>query len=163
MHPSAASTMLDPVVNPRDLSRMSISELDALYISAPMRPRPEGIFRGRLLRWLPPACKPRNAPFVALELVAFQLLPWGIDFRSTLWWVGLRCLQGGLFEATEGRSRWRPTETFRMSYHRDRLPFFRRYLYDEVKPLSDDLCLGIGGINADEGVGDHFYYLLERR
>jgi hypothetical protein len=35
-------------------------------------------------------------------------------------------------------------------------------LYDEVKPLGPDLCLGIGGINARVGRGDHFFFALAR-
>jgi hypothetical protein len=35
-------------------------------------------------------------------------------------------------------------------------------LYDEVKPLSRDACLGIGGVNAGRGAGDHFFFVLER-
>jgi hypothetical protein len=33
-------------------------------------------------------------------------------------------------------------------------------LYDEVKMLSPSLCLGIGGINAARGRGDHFFFAL---
>lgn len=146
----------------RDLRAMSRSELDRIYIEAPERPCPKGLFRGKLLTWLPPSCLLRNAPFVALEFVGFQLLPWGIDFHSARWWVGAKFLQGGLFSAIPGPSRWRPTECWQLHYNKDFLPFFRRHLYDEVKALDDDTCLGIGGINAPVGVGDHFYYLLER-
>jgi hypothetical protein len=35
-------------------------------------------------------------------------------------------------------------------------------LYDEVKPLSADLLLGLGGVNAETGEGDHFFFTLER-
>lgn len=149
-------------MGPADLQRLPVSELDALYAETPIRPLPKGMFRGTLLRWLPPACLLRNAGFISLEVVAFQLLPWGIDFDSSKWWVGLKFLQGGYFIPKQGPSRWRDAETFQLRYDKDWLPFFRRYLYDEVKPLTDDLCLGIGGINADKGVGDHFYYLLQR-
>ena len=31
-----------------------------------------------------------------------------------------------------------------------------------VKPLSADLCLGLGGINAERGEGDHFFFALYR-
>lgn len=144
------------------LLAMSVHELDEIYIAAPLLPCPTGRYRGTLLRWLPPACKLRNAPFVALEFVGFQLLPWGIDFDTTRWWVGAQCLQGGLFEAIPGPSRWRDTDAQQLHYSKDWLPFARKYLYDEVKPLDDRRCLGIGGINAPRGVGDHFYYLLER-
>jgi hypothetical protein len=60
-----------------------------------------------------------------------------------------------------GRSRWRDTETVRLHYEVSRLPGpVRAVLYDEVKVLSPSLCLGIGGINAARGRGDHFFYAL---
>ncbi|MFO0556440.1 MAG: hypothetical protein U0269_00335 [Polyangiales bacterium] len=149
-------------MGPDEIQRMAVSDLDALYIQSPLRPLPRGMFKGRVLRWLPPARLLRNAGFVFLEVVGFELLPWGIDFDSTKWWVGAKFLQGGYFSPIEGASRWRPTECVQLRYDKDPLPFARRYLYDEVKPLSDELCLGIGGINADKGIGDHFYYLLQR-
>jgi hypothetical protein len=146
----------------RDLQRMTRDELDRLYIDSPQRPRPQGRFVGTHLCWLPPARKLSNAPFILLEWLAFDVLPWGIDFDDSLWWVGLSCLRGGRFETVPERSRWRPTECQQMRYHRDWFPPFRWFLYDEVKALSDDLCLGIGGVNRPEGLGDHFYYALSR-
>jgi hypothetical protein len=149
-------------MGPDAIRRLSVRELDALYIQSPLRPLPRGVFDGRVLRWLASARRLRNAGFVFLEWVGFELFSWGIDFDSSAWWVGAKCLQGGNFCGTEGPSRWRPTECVRLRYDNEPLPFARRLLYDEVKPLSDELCLGIGGINADGGVGDHFYFLLQR-
>ncbi len=71
------------------------------------------------MRWLPPARRPRNAPFVFLEFVGFLVLPWGIDFDDARWWVGAQCLRGGLFSAIAGPSRWRPTECWQLHYNRD--------------------------------------------
>ena len=46
----------------------------------------------------------------------------------------------------------------------DRLPrFVRDMLYDEVKPLSERLILGIGGINRGRGEGEHLFFALERQ
>jgi hypothetical protein len=36
----------------------------------------------------------------------------------------------------------------------------RDQLYDEVKPLAPDLCLGIGGTNHESDEGDHFWFAL---
>ncbi|PKN31442.1 MAG: hypothetical protein CVU63_23915, partial [Deltaproteobacteria bacterium HGW-Deltaproteobacteria-20] len=62
-----------------------------------------------------------------------------------------------------GPSRWRDTQTIRLHYHPSRLPgAVRTFLYDEVKPLTESLCLGIGGINAPRGRGEQFLFSLER-
>ena len=39
----------------------------------------------------------------------------------------------------------------------------RALLYDEVKPLSDRLCLGIGGLDLTGEPGEMFFFGLERR
>lgn len=60
-------------------------------------------------------------------------------------------------------SRWRDTQTLQLHYDLTRLPF-RGQLYDEVKPLSETLCLGLGGLNRQpEKEGDLFFFLLEAR
>lgn len=62
-----------------------------------------------------------------------------------------------------GPSRWRDTEAVTLHYERSRLPApIRGVLYDEVKPLTDTICLGLGGINAERGDGDQFFFALER-
>ena len=140
-----------------------LSELDRLYVETPLGPPPEGIFDGELLRWIP-TDGPCVGGFLALEWVGFVLLPWGIRFDERLWWFELPAIAAGRFVATAGPSRWRDTETYRLSYTTSHLPrFFRKILYDEVKPLDEDTCLGIGGVNRERGQGDHFYYLLKRR
>lgn len=144
------------------LRALGWSDLDRLYIDSPPGPVPTGAYKGKFLVWLPPAKKLINLPFVTLEAIGFQLLPWGIDFRCSEWWVGAKIFHGGLFSPTEGPSRWRPTKTWQMHYDRDWFPYVRWCLYDEVKSLTPDICLGIGGINGPEGIGDHFYYSLHR-
>ena len=70
----------------------------------------------------------------------------------------------GTFVATPGPSRWRDTQTYRLTYATSHLPkFFRDILYDELKPLDANTVLGLGGVNRDKGQGDHFYFLLTRR
>jgi hypothetical protein len=49
----------------------------------------------------------------------------------------------------------------RLGYDVSRLPgFVRRHLYDEVRPLGPELCLGIGGLNRAAGRGALFYFAL---
>ena len=36
----------------------------------------------------------------------------------------------------------------------------RGMLYDELKPLADGRVLGLGGINAGAGEGEHFFFEL---
>lgn len=144
------------------LERMSPTELEALYRETPLGPPPEGVFDGAVLRWLdtPGAHHPF---FRATEWVAFELLSWGIRFDRARWWFLRPRIAIGRFDATPGPSRWRDTETFRLRYDDPALPrFVRDALYDEVKPLGPDLCLGIGGINRGRGEGDHFFYALSR-
>ncbi len=144
------------------LRQLHWTDLDRLYIDSPPGPVPTGEYRGTLLRWLPPAKKLRNVPFVTAEFVGFKLSHWGIDFLDHQWWIALKCLRGGKFSATQEPSRWRPTECWQMRYEQDWFPPVRKFLYDEVKSLTADVCLGIGGINAPAGTGDHFFYSLHR-
>jgi hypothetical protein len=93
----------------------------------------------------------------------FKWTPFGVDFDTRLWFFWHAALAAGRFEPRPGRSRWRDTEAVGLHYHVSRLPGpVRGVLYDEVKPLSADLCLCIGGINAPRGQGDHFFFALQR-
>jgi hypothetical protein len=95
---------------------------------------------------------------------AFKYGPFGVDFDRSLWWFQHPRLALGAFSASAGRSRWRATETLRLDYGSSRLPaVVRDRLYDEVKPLSETLCLGIGGVNAPRDQGDLFFFALVRR
>ncbi|MBF0353458.1 MAG: hypothetical protein HQM11_20695, partial [SAR324 cluster bacterium] len=63
----------------------------------------------------------------------------------------------GKFRSEIHPSRWRSAMVVGLHYESSQLPgFIRNLLYDEVKPLSETLCLGIGGFNRDKGEGDHF-------
>lgn len=146
-----------------ELRRCSLAELDDLYVAGAAPRVPVGRFRGELLRWIdgPTARDPLWRPFCVL---AFQLSPFGIDFDRRCWffWHSPR-LAAGRFEPRAGRSRWRPTQTLGLSYESSRLPgLVRRQLYDEVKPLSAELCLGIGGINRQGAAGAIFFFALSR-
>ncbi len=144
------------------LIRRTPAELEAIYAGPGVLSLPSGQFRGRHLAWLEtrvahhPVLRPVN------DLV-FARLPWCIDFDRRVWtWLGLP-LGFGHFSLSAGPSRWRDTSTLRMLYDDRRLPgFFNQFLYDEVKPLSDDVCLGIGGVSRARGDGDQFFFALER-
>jgi hypothetical protein len=99
----------------------------------------------------------------AVDWLLFDAPPFGIDFDTRCWWFGRPRLQAGRFRASPGPSRWRDTPTLRLEYDVSRLPRpVRALLYDEVKPLDGERCLGLGGIDADAGEGDHFFFSLER-
>jgi hypothetical protein len=162
-----------------ELRRASLDELERLYRESPVGPAPSGLYRGELLRWLDTrgarrpsvraadrtsnlggrAAEVRLATLV--EWALFEAPRWGVDFARRRWWFVRPALAAGRFTATYGPSRWRETDTFRLEYGESRLPV-RALLYDEVKPLGADLCLGIGGLNAERGEGDHFFFALYR-
>ena len=144
------------------LRSCGLEELEELYAREGDVSLPEGCFRGahlarletpgaRLLRW-----RLAQAPI-------FELVPFGVDFQARRWFFFRRSIALGRFEPTVGPSRWRETETIRLDYSGSSLPApVRELLYDEVKPLSENLYLGIGGIDAPRGEGDHFFFALER-
>ncbi len=145
-----------------EIASMSAEQLGSLFDrDAPLDP-PEGVYRGRVLRWFghPTARRPR---WRWSQRVAFEWVPFGIDFDRRLWFFFASRLAVGRFEARPSRSRWRDTRSIGLHYETSRLPgLVRGVLYDEVKPLSERWVLGIGGINADRGEGDHFWFVLER-
>lgn len=126
-------------MNARDLSAASLDELEAIYRDAPLGPAPRGVYRGAMLRYLD-----KSIGIKAIDWLMFDLPPYGIDFDRRNWWFFNRRFQTGHFEYSAGRSRWRDTETLRLEYETSRLPrFVRGLLYDEVKPLDEELCLGL--------------------
>jgi hypothetical protein len=141
------------------LQAATLDELEVLYAESALGPAPTGRFRGVSLRYLPHL--PRWLR--AVDWLMFEAPTFGIDFDQRRWWFVRPSLAAGRFDASFGPSRWRKTETLRLKYDPSRLPgLVRRRLYDEVKPLGPDLCLGIGGLNADAGSGDHFFFALVR-
>jgi hypothetical protein len=138
----------------------ALEELEALYTTPRPVSVPVGIFRGFHLAWLdtPGA---RHPVIHTLQHLGFRLAPFGVDFTTRRWFFFHRHLAAGRFTADVGASRWRDTDTVRLRYDDSRLPGpLRALLYDEVKPLSATLCLGLGGINAPRGRGDHFFFAL---
>lgn len=141
--------------------------LEALYLEDRPLFVPSGRFRGSVLSRLdtPGARDPIHR---ATQWVGFEWLSWGIDFDACRWtfarpgaepWFRI-----GRFEPRIEPSRWRGTSTVGLHYEPSRLPGpIRARLYDEIKPLDADTCLGLGGVNAGPGVGDHFWFLLERQ
>jgi hypothetical protein len=134
----------------------SLDELELLYAESAAGPAPSGRWRGETLRYL---TVPRWARVV--DFLLFDAPPFGIDFDRRCWWFVRPWLAAGRFDASLGDSRWRGTQTLRLDYGASHLPGpVRRLLYDEVKPLGAELCLGLGGIKADAGRGEHFFFAL---
>lgn len=132
--------------------------LEAVYRDTPARPAPAACFRGRVLHRVDAAFA-RSAIGDAI-VAPFERLTFGVDFVRSCWFFVHPSLRTGRFRVELGRSRWRDTETLRLRYDRSRLPI-RGLLYDEVKPLDDELCLGLGGVQLGPGRGDVFWFLLE--
>ncbi|MBI4700039.1 MAG: hypothetical protein HY744_02555 [Deltaproteobacteria bacterium] len=146
----------------RELRRYGRDELEALYARERELSVPEGLFRGVFLGWIDmPLWRHPFARFT--EHLGFRLTPFGVDFDRRLWFFWRPALALGRFTPEIGPSRWREARTVRLRYEPSRLPRpVRGLLYDEVKPLSRNVCLGLGGINAPRGWGDHFYFALVR-
>jgi hypothetical protein len=142
------------------LAGLSLEELERTYREAPLGPAPEGNYRGRFLRWLPTRGA-RKLHVRIIDGILFERTTFGVDFDRRLWWFIRPELAAGRFSESLGASRWRNCETYRLDYEVSRLPL-RGILYDEVKPLAPDVCLGLGGINAPRGEGDHFFFSLTR-
>jgi hypothetical protein len=142
------------------LQRCSLAQLEAIYADTQPVALPAGCTRGVHLSWLNTAGA-RHPLTRPLQHLGFCWLPFGVDFAARRWFFFDRRLGIGQFVARPGPSRWRDTETVRLEYDVSRLPHrLRNLLYDEVKPLSASLCLGIGGVNAPRGRGDHFFFAL---
>lgn len=145
----------------QELRNSSLEALERLYRSTPPRPAPRGSFHGEVLHRV-------NSPFARSMSAAavtwpFERLRFGVDFNAGAWFFLHPGLRLARFRLTPGPSRWRDAQTLQLHYDLSQLPF-REQLYDEVKPLSDTLCLGLGGLNRQpENEGDLFFFLLEAR
>jgi hypothetical protein len=145
-----------------DLQRLSRNELEALWLEAPPPSLPRGVYRGSYLERIEHSVS-RQARWRWSEHLAFERLPFGVDFDRHLWFFFSPRIALGRFDPQVGASRWRDTDAVRLHYNVSRLPApVRNVLYDEVKPLSDRLVLGMGGINAGRDRGDYFFFALER-
>lgn len=123
---------------------------------------PRGSYRGTFLHYLDTRGAKRWHWRAFYEL-AFRLSRFGVEFDTQRWSFGLPSLQIAHFEPRLQSSRWRDTQVVALHYQTSRLPgIIRGLLYDEIKPLSDDLILGLGGVNAERDDGDHFFFALSR-
>ncbi|MFW5877146.1 MAG: hypothetical protein ACOCXM_10455 [Myxococcota bacterium] len=142
--------------------RAPASQLEAMFAHDGPIGIPAGAFRGRVLCRLdnPGA---RRLWWRGTQKLGFEWLPFGVDFSRRRWFFFGPALGVGRFEPRIQASRWRDTRAVALHYDPSGLPGpVRRVLYDEVKPLGPDLVLGLGGIHAGPGLGDHFFFLLER-
>ncbi|RLB54299.1 MAG: hypothetical protein DRJ42_09505 [Deltaproteobacteria bacterium] len=145
-----------------ELRSMSRGELEALWTAPRDLTPPRGRYRGHVLLRIDHATS-RRPLWRWSERIGFEWFPFGVDFDRRLWFFFSPQVALGRFEVQPGPSRWRDTEAFGLTYDVSKLPRpIRGALYDEVKPLSNDTVLGIGGINASRGEGDHFFFALER-
>lgn len=155
--------MPDPTSDPiRQFSQASVDELERQYREPRAVSVPRGAFRGVHLGWLdtPAAHHPVLRP---LEELFFARLPWWVDFDRRRWFWFHRSISVAHFTPSAGPSRWRDTDALRLLYDDRHLPErANQFLYDEVKPLNDEVCLGLGGISDRRGVGEQFFFLLVR-
>jgi len=151
--------MIPGVTTLADLRASSLDRLEELFRAAPIGPPPHRRLHGEVLcRVDSRLARSREG---AAVLLPFQRLPFGVDFASRTWFFVDPRLRTGHFRLEQQRSRWRDTEVLALHYDVSRLPRrIRDRLYDEIKPLADDLWLGLGGLNAPVGDGDLFFFAL---
>lgn len=144
------------------LQSASRDELEKIYRHSEPVAWEDALWRGHFLCMLDSVAA-RSRALKWISEIGFANAPFWIDSERRLWCFGTPEIGVGRFEAKPGPSRWRSAQTVRLDYHVSRLPgLIRRELYDEVKPLSSDLCLGISGINAERGHGELFFFALTR-
>lgn len=144
------------------LEGRSADELERTYGGPLAAPALSGVFEGRFLRFLDTRGAHR-LPTRVMDTLLFDWTRFGIDFDRRLWWFGWPGAGIGRFRDSPGPSRWRDTDVLRLEYDVSRLPSpVRKLLYDEIKPLDDDHALGLGGLDAPRGEGDHFWFELRR-
>ena len=149
-------------MGPEELRSAPLHRLEELWLRPVALSTPRGIYRGHSLSRIDHATARRPVWRIS-QALAFGWAPFGIDFDRRLWFFFGPRLALGRFEPRPGSSRWRDTDAIGLHYEVSGLPRrIRSVLYDEVKPLSEGWMLGIGGINAERGRGDHFYFALER-
>ncbi len=149
------------MIRAEEMLRMNRQTLEEIYAGPCPQEPPRGRFRGRVLCRLD-SRKARTLTW-RLATTFFERVPFGIDFDRSDWFFGSPAVGIGRFTAVRAASRWRDTDTFTLDYGVSTLPRpVRDLLYDEVTPLSDDLCLGMGGMNAPRGEGELFFFLLDR-
>lgn len=139
-------------------TRPALDDLERTFAEAELLPLPGGLVRGHFLGYVD--SRGARRPHVrALDTLMFRALRWGLDLDDQRWWFEHPRARAARFRVVEGPSRWRDTRVLQLHYDGSRLPF-RGVLYDEVKPLADGRILGLGGIDAPRGEGDHFFFEL---
>ncbi len=146
---------------------MSEAELERRFCGEAAAPAlAPGNYTGTWLRRIENAGKYK--PFnLFSQWLMFEVIPFGITFRgdgSGIWYFFDPRFAAGEFVTARSRSRWRSTDCLAMDYSEARLPgFVKDLLYDEIKVLSSQHAIGIGGFNQPVGEGDNFYFLLTRQ
>ncbi len=149
----------------KELKSKTLNELEELYREDRPVDVPAGIYRGTILRWFPKTeAEPRwSRP---LSWLGFDLAPFGVDFDKRRWFFWFdRAPRFGHFNPVVGQSFWyKDALTLQLHYETSRLPdAIKSTLYDEVKPISEDLCLGIGGLNPRANPFRIFFFALEKQ
>jgi len=147
------------------LKQCDLSDLETLYKQPGEIAIPKsGSYKGVYLKRLDNPGASRKINRITLWAM-FDLTPFGLNFYPDYgdWYFFHPSLAMGRFLPSVGPSRWREAETIRLNYHTSRLPnLVRSILYDEIKPLAENILLGIGGFNAEKDKGDQFYFAIER-
>lgn len=137
-------------------------ELETIYRRETPVEWGRALWRGHFLCMLD-STYARKLPLKWLSEIGFGNTPFWLDNDDRLWCLGTPEIGIGRFRPELGPSRWRNTQTLCLNYNESKLPgLIRRELYDEVKPLSPDLCLCISGFNAGRGHGELFFFALTR-
>lgn len=136
----------------------ALDQLERAFVEEELDTLPSGIVVGSFLGFVD-SRGARRGVVRALDTLLFRALRWGLDLDDRRWWFEHPRAAAARFSVVEGPSRWRDTRVLQLHYDVSRLPF-RGILYDEVKPLRDGRVLGLGGIDAARGDGDHFFFEL---
>jgi len=147
------------------LKQCQLSELEALYQQPGESAIPtSGSYKGTYLKRLDNPSANKKINRITLWAM-FDLTPFGLNFYPEYgdWYFFNPSLAMGRFSPSVGPSRWRQAETIRLNYQVSGLPkLIRSILYDEIKPISENILLGIGGFNAEKGAGEQFFFAIER-
>jgi hypothetical protein len=153
---------VEPAITLAGLKGSRLDRLEQIYLESEPAKLGDGLHKGHFLGMLDSV----DAGKPGLWLISnggFNWTPFWIDFSKNLWCFWHPKVALGKFETTLGPSRWRETRTYQLHYGCSHLPgFVKRHLYDEVKPINETICLGIGGVNAPGNKGDLFFFALER-
>lgn len=149
-----------------EFKNKSADELEKLFAAeAPLAYPAPGNYAGTWLIRIenPGTYKPFN---LISQWLMFEITPFGITFNADetgIWYFFNPALAAGNFTMQNGTSLWRDSKAVALNYETAKLPgFVRGILYDEVKPLSENHALGIGGFKGPRGDGDNFFFLLTR-